>query len=862
MPGPRPGMGGPPGGMPPQFMGGPPGQPGGGMPPQGGRPPFGGGPPQGAMGPGSMGPGSMGPGGSMGMNGPSPGMGMGQPQGGLGPGPNGMPQLNPGAGPPFGAMAPRPQAPQAFQPPAQPFGAPSMGTPQQQLPQQAQPSPAHRPVMGTPGPAQSPALGGQSPAITPAAAPAKPKPDWTEHTAPDGRKYYYNAVTKQSSWTKPAALGGPAEKPAAPAAAAAVASTDWKEFVSPDGRKYYYNKNTKESRWTMPDEMKAAQTAKASSSPAPVQVVKLEPAQQASTAAASTPPQANGLEHGETATSAEAAVKAETKAEPKAASPTAADLAAKAAAEPDDRKWMFASKEEAKDAFKELLASVNAASDWTWEHAMRLIISDARYSALKSLGEKKACFNEYLQQRKKDEKEEARVRAKQAREGFQTMLETSKDIKMSMRFSRARELFEDDPAWKAVADDREREELYTEFMKERDRKEREEKKKERRRRMTAFKELLEQTSGIKVSTPWRKASDKLEGDEVFEALDKIDRLEVWQDHIKDLEKKEKEEKDKLADEKRRKERKNRDRFKDMLRKHKDEGKLHFRSKWREYFEIIRKEECLLAVEKNTSGSRPKELFEDVLEEAEEEHEKTSTVLRDALKENNINITHTSTFEGFQAALEIASSDKVTDIREPNRRVFFEDLLSKAKEKQSKEEKRLKIVAEDFTDLLRSRHVRHDSVWDDVKSQIDHKERFKAVGTEEERVRLFDEYVARQKVKREKEKEREKEKDRERQKDKDRHKDKKEKRSKKDKRARSDDEDDHKSRSRRATSVDDGTDDPKSSKRHKKDKSRDGGKKSREKESDSEDDVPRKMDTEPEGSPEPARSEEEQEARQD
>lgn len=36
------------------------------------------------------------------------------------------------------------------------------------------------------------------------------------------------------------------------------------------------------------------------------------------------------------------------------------------------------SQEEAKDAFKELLASVNAASDWTWEHAMRLIISDAR----------------------------------------------------------------------------------------------------------------------------------------------------------------------------------------------------------------------------------------------------------------------------------------------------------------------------------------------------------------------------------------------------------------------------------------------------------------------------------------------------
>lgn len=57
-----------------------------------------------------------------------------------------------------------------------------------------------------------------------------------------------------------------------------------------------------------------------------------------------------------------------------------------------------------------------------------------------------------------------------------------------------------------MADDREREELYTEFMKERDRKEREEKKKERRRRMTAFKELLEQTSGIKVKSTCSCAS--------------------------------------------------------------------------------------------------------------------------------------------------------------------------------------------------------------------------------------------------------------------------------------------------------------------------------------------------------------------
>ena len=30
--------------------------------------------------------------------------------------------------------------------------------------------------------------------------------NWSEHKAPDGRTYYYNSVTKQSSWEKPDAL--------------------------------------------------------------------------------------------------------------------------------------------------------------------------------------------------------------------------------------------------------------------------------------------------------------------------------------------------------------------------------------------------------------------------------------------------------------------------------------------------------------------------------------------------------------------------------------------------------------------------------------------------------------------------------
>ena len=35
-----------------------------------------------------------------------------------------------------------------------------------------------------------------------------------------------------------------------------------------------------------------------------------------------------------------------------------------------------------------------------------------------------------------------------------------------------------------------------------------------------------------VDVPWRKALTKVEGEEEYEALDKVERLEVYQDHIR------------------------------------------------------------------------------------------------------------------------------------------------------------------------------------------------------------------------------------------------------------------------------------------------------------------------------------------
>ncbi|XP_033098014.1 pre-mRNA-processing factor 40 homolog A-like [Anneissia japonica] len=70
---------------------------------------------------------------------------------------------------------------------------------------------------------------------------------WTEHKAPDGRIYFYNTQTKQSSWEKPDDLKTHAEY--------LLSQCAWKEFKSDSGKIYFHNNTTKESKWSIPKEL-------------------------------------------------------------------------------------------------------------------------------------------------------------------------------------------------------------------------------------------------------------------------------------------------------------------------------------------------------------------------------------------------------------------------------------------------------------------------------------------------------------------------------------------------------------------------------------------------------------------------------
>ncbi|XP_056654283.1 pre-mRNA-processing factor 40 homolog B isoform X5 [Monodelphis domestica] len=567
---------------------------------------------------------------------------------------------------------------------------------------------------------------------------------WSEHVAPDGRIYYYNADDKQSVWEKPSILKSKAEL--------LLAQCPWKEYKADTGKPYYYNNQSKESRWTRPKDLEELEAlvkqeaagkqqpqvqpepppATPGPTPVPTGLIEPEPGgHEDSELSEPAQPLDQGLHQEESTSSAGRRPEEE---EPKL--------------ESERSSFSWSNREKAKQAFKELLRDKAVPSNASWEQAMKMVVTDPRYSALPKLSEKKQAFNAYKAQREKEEKEEARLRAKEAKQTLQHFLEQHDRMSSTTRYRRAEQTFGELEVW-AVVPERDRKEIYDDVLFFLAKKEKEQAKQLRRRNIQALKSILDGMSSVSFQTTWSQAQQHLMDNPSFaqdhqlQNMDKEDALICFEEHIRALEREEEEERERARLRERRQHRKNREAFQTFLDELHETGQLHSMSTWMELYPAV-STDARFANMLGQPGSTPLDLFKFYVEDLKARFHDEKKIIKDILKDRGFSVEVNTAFEDF--AHVISFDKRAAALDAGNIKLTFNSLLEKAeareREREKEEARRLRRREAAFRSMLRQAApaLEPGTSWEEVRERFVCDSAFEQITLESERIRLFREFL--------------------------------------------------------------------------------------------------------------------------
>ncbi|KAM9184804.1 transcription elongation regulator 1 isoform 3-T3 [Mergus octosetaceus] len=386
--------------------------------------------------------------------------------------------------------------------------------------------------------------------------------EWTEYKTADGKTYYYNNRTLESTWEKPQELKEkekmeekikepikePMEEPlpmeteeeetkeepikelikeepkeeemteeekaaqkAKPVATTPIPGTPWCVVWTGDERVFFYNPTTRLSMWDRPDDLIGR---------ADVDKIIQEP------------PHKKGMEEGKKLIREEH----ESTEDANEDEPIKIKKRKK-----DDNKDIDSEKEAAMEAeikaareraivplearmkqFKDMLLERGVSAFSTWEKELHKIVFDPRYLLLNPK-ERKQVFDQYVKTRAEEERKEKKNKIMQAKEDFKKMMEEAK-INPRTTFSEFAAKHAKDSRFKAIEKMKDREALFNEFITAARKKEKEDLKTRGEKIKMDFFELLA-NHHLDSQSRWSKVKDKVETDPRYKAVDSSSQRE-------------------------------------------------------------------------------------------------------------------------------------------------------------------------------------------------------------------------------------------------------------------------------------------------------------------------------------------------
>ncbi|CAL8365403.1 unnamed protein product [Lota lota] len=376
-------------------------------------------------------------------------------------------------------------------------------------------------------------------------------PEWSEYKTVDGKTYYYNNRTLESTWEKPQALlekekelekaqerlaqeeaeamemeeednkpdinekeelkeeemteEEKAAQKAKPVATNPIPGTPWCVVWTGDDRVFFYNPTTRLSMWDRPDELIGR---------ADVDKNIQEP------------PHKRGLEDSKK-TEPESSVPAEDSQEEE---PIKAKKRKKEEVKEVETEKEVAMEAELRAAreraivplearmtqFKDMLLERGVSAFSTWDKELHKIVFDPRYLLLNPK-ERKQVFDQYVKTRAEEERKEKKNKLMQAKDEFRKLMEESK-VNPRTTFSEFGVRHGRDPRFKSIEKMKDRETIFTEFMTSLRKREKEDSKTRGEKVKIDFFELMAEHH-IEGGHRWSKVKDRLETDPRYKAVE-------------------------------------------------------------------------------------------------------------------------------------------------------------------------------------------------------------------------------------------------------------------------------------------------------------------------------------------------------